>query len=424
MTENDATFTDANGDGTNPDGSRASGVFRDEKAYAPAKLNGLALRNRIIKTATYEGMCPGGWPSEDLTRHHVAFAKGGVGMTTVAYCAVSPRGRTFADQMAMSEELVPHLRALTDAVHEHGAAVSIQLGHCGGFSKNKEIERPHPRGPSKMVNTYGLASGLPTIHAMDEEDIQDVIDDFARSARQAKESGFDAIELHLGHGYLLSQWLSPATNKRKDRWGGSLENRMRLPVAVIRAAREAVGDTFPIIAKTNLSDGFKGGLTVEEAIGIAKTLEAEPVDALLMSGGFVSRTPFYLLRGDTPIRGMVSVEKNWLQKVLLAIAGPFVMRKYDFEELFFLEYAKRVRAAVTMPLILLGGVVSRENLADAMKEGFDFVAMGRALIANPTLIDDFQAGRQSRSPCIHCNECMVEMDRGGVRCILHAVATT
>lgn len=390
----------------------------EARAYAPAALGPLSLRNRIIKTATYEGMSPGGKPSAQLTEHHVSMAAGGVAMTTVAYCAVSPEGRTFAEQLAMSEEIVPALRELTEAVHHEGALVSIQLGHCGGFSKNREVPRPHPHGPSATWNTYGLMQGLPRVHAMSEEHIQNVIDDFAHAALLAVTAGFDAIELHLGHGYLLSQWLSPATNKREDRWGGSLEGRLRLPLAIVKAVRDAVGHDVALIAKTNLCDGFRGGLEVDEAVEIGRALQAAGIDAILMSGGFVNRTPLYLLRGKRPLKGMISVEKNPLQKMALAIFGPLVIRPFPFEELFFVGQAREMRRALDIPLILLGGVVSRDNLDQAMGEGFDFVAMGRALIAQPTLVRDFQEGRSERSRCIHCNECMVEMDRDGVRCVL------
>ena len=399
----------------------ASPSGAESVAFTPGRINGLELRNRVIKTATYEGMCPGGLPSQALTDHHVELARGGVGMTTVAYCAVSPRGRTFADQMAMSEALVPHLRRLTDAVHEAGAAVSIQLGHCGGFSKNTEMSRPHPLGPSRGLNHYGMLSGLVFTTPMSAADIDDVVREFADAARLAKESGFDAVELHLGHGYLLSQWLSPATNRRRDEHGGSLENRLRLPLAVVAAVREAVGPDFPILAKANLTDGFRGGATVDDAVTIAQALERGGVDALVMSGGFVSRTPLFLLRGGRPLKGMIEVEKKWAQKAALAVFGPVVVRKVPFEELFFLEEARRVRAAVSMPLVLLGGVISRAGLATAMREGFEFVAMGRALIADPAFVNEMRAGRLERTRCNQCNECMVEMDRGGVRCVLDAL---
>ncbi len=387
-------------------------------AYTPHQLGGLTLRNRIIKTATFEGMTPGGIPNQKLLDHHIGLAEGGVGMTTVAYCAVSTKGRTFQDQMVMSPEAQPMLQKLTDGVHHAGAHASIQLGHCGGFSKDNSHATQHPKGPSFAFNAYGSMYGMPFTHKMTEDDIQELIQDFAGAAEGAKSCGFDAVELHLGHGYLLSQWLSPAVNKRKDRWGGSLQNRLRLPLEVVRAVRKSVGPDFPIICKTNLEDGFRGGATIHDAIQIAKALEQEGVDALLMSGGFVNKTPFYLLRGGRPLAGMIEVEEHWLQKWTLRIAGPLVIRPYKYEELFLMPLAKQIREAVDMPLILLGGVDSRANLATAMEAGFDFVAMGRALIANPDLINRYQAGTLERSRCIRCNECMVEMDRGGVRCTL------
>lgn len=389
--------------------------------FTPTRLAGLPLRNRIIKTATYEGMAPGGVPSERLLEHHRTLAAGGVGLTTVAYCAVSPEGRTFGEQMLMREEIIPPLRRLTDAVHAAGGAASLQLGHCGFFSRNRSGRGPH--GPSFTLNTYGLPFGLFFARAMTEDDIARVVDDFGVAAARAVRAGFDAVELHLGHGYLLSQFISPATNRRRDRYGGSLDNRMRFPLAVLARVREAVGPDVPILAKTNLRDGFKGGLELPEAVGVAERLEAGGVNAIVLSGGFTSRTPFYLFRGATPLKEMLEVEKSRLQRFVLGLIGPSLIRSYPFEEMFFLPEARAVRRAVKTPLALLGGVLSLDNLDRAMDEGFDFVAMGRALIADPDLIARFQRGEATRSRCISCNKCVAEMDReGGVRCVLDAPA--
>jgi len=390
------------------------------RIFSPSKLAGLTLRNRVIKTATYEGMCPGGVPSPALTAHHRDLAAGGVGMTTVAYCAVSPDGRTFSEQMVMRDEIVAPLRRLTDAVHAEGAAVSLQLGHCGYFSKNKELTVKRPLGPSFTLNQYGLMAGMPFAAAMSEADIAATVDDFGAAASRAVEAGFDAVELHLGHGYLLSQFLSPATNRRRDRWGGSLVNRLRLPLAVLRRVREAVGPDVPILAKTNLRDGFEGGLELPEAIGVARALEAEGIDAIVMSGGFTSKTPFYLFRGERPLAEMIEVEKSRLQKLTLRLLGPLVIKSYPFEEMFFLDDARQIRSAVEVPLVLLGGIVSLDNIERAMAEGFDYVAMGRALINDPGLIGKMQRGEARRSECVPCNKCVAEMDKpGGVRCVLN-----
>jgi 2,4-dienoyl-CoA reductase-like NADH-dependent reductase (Old Yellow Enzyme family) len=392
-----------------------------KRALRPLRLAGLTLRNRVIKTATYEGMSRGGIPSPALTEHHVALARGGVGMTTLAYVAVSPHGRTFADQLVMHDELVAQLRPLTDAVHEAGAAVSIQLGHCGGFSKDLTQRRhdpPGPLGPSRAINLYGVLQGLAFTKPMREVDIEAIPQQFALAATRARAAGFDAIELHLGHGYLLSQFLSPAINRRRDRYGGSLENRLRLPLAVVRAVRAAVGPQFPILCKTNLRDDIRGGLELDEAVEIAKALEREGVDALVLSGGFVSHSPFYLLRGARPLREMIAVERKPMQRMALRVFGPSVIAAHPFEPLFFLPLAREVRRAVSMPLCLLGGVVSGDNLASAMDEGFELVAMGRALLENPNFVRDLDAGLVEKSSCTHCNVCVAEMDRDGVRCVL------
>jgi 2,4-dienoyl-CoA reductase-like NADH-dependent reductase (Old Yellow Enzyme family) len=392
-----------------------------KRALTPLRLAGLTLRNRVIKTATYEGMSRGGIPSAKLIEHHVALARGGVGMTTLAYVAVSPHGRTFSDQLMMHDELVAQLRPLTDAVHEAGAAVSIQLAHCGGFSKDLAQRRhdpPGPLGPSREINLYGVLQGLAFTKSMRERDIEAIPQEFAAAATRARAAGFDAIELHLGHGYLLSQFLSPAVNRRRDRYGGSLENRLRLPLEVVRAVRAAVGSQMPILCKTNLRDDIPGGLELDEAVEIAQALEREGVDALVLSGGFVSRSAFYLLRGARPLREMIAVERNPMQRMALRMFGPSVIAAHPFEPLFFLPLAREVRRAVSLPLCLLGGVVSGENLATAMDEGFELVAMGRALIENPNFVRELEAGLVEKSACTHCNVCVAEMDRDGVRCVL------
>jgi 2,4-dienoyl-CoA reductase-like NADH-dependent reductase (Old Yellow Enzyme family) len=388
------------------------------RAFAGAKLGKLELRNRFIKAGAYEGMCPGGMPSEALQKHHLDIAAGGVGMTTVAYCAVSADGRTFEQQMYMREEVIAPLRRLTDAVHGVGAKASLQLGHCGYFSRNKQVRGGRPFGPQLKWNMYGTLVGMPFARAMNEEDIARVIDEFGDAAARALEAGFDAVELHLGHGYLLSQFISPARNRRSDRWGGSLQNRMRLPVEVVRRVRSRVGPDVPILCKTNLRDGFRGGLELEESVEVAKILEAEGVDALVLSGGFTSRNPFYLFRGGIPLKEMVEVEHTALQKVALRLFGPFIMYRYPFEELYFLEDARRVRAAVKMPLAYIGGVVSLEGVGRVMDAGFDFLVLGRALVADPDLVNRMQRGELQRTRCDACNKCVAEMDRpGGVRCV-------
>jgi 2,4-dienoyl-CoA reductase-like NADH-dependent reductase (Old Yellow Enzyme family) len=242
-------------------------------------------------------------------------------------------------------------------------------------------------------------------------------DEFARAALLARDAGFDAVELHCGHGYLLSQFLSPFRNRRRDEYGGPLENRLRFPLAVVAAVRERLGADFPVLAKTNLDDGVAGGLHVTEAVAIARALEAAGVTGLVLSGGLVSHSALYLMRGERPLRAMIAVEPHPLQKIGLALFGPLLIRKVPFEPLYFLPLAREVRAAVKMPLVLIGGATSLADLERATEAGFDFVAMGRALIHDPALPAKFARGELTRSACEPCNVCITEMDRpGGVIC--------
>lgn len=386
--------------------------------FAPGRLGPLELRNRVIKAATFEGMTPGGVPSAALTDHHRGLARGGVGMTTVAYCAVDEGARTFPDQLWLHDEAVERLRTLTQAVRDEGAGVSLQLSHCGFFSKLRRPDGTWPRGPSLTINKYGLASGLAFARAMGTAEIEALPNTFAEAVSRAEAAGFDAVELHLGHGYLLSQFLSPATNRRSDRWGGSLENRMRLPLAVARAVVDRVGGRLAVLAKINTEDGFRGGATVADALELAVRLEEAGVDAIVTSGGFTSKNPIFLMRGERPLPELIAVETNPLQRTALRVLGPAVLREFPFEETYFRAAGLRLVERISIPVVLLGGVVSRANLEAAMEDGFGFVQMARALIADPDLVERMRVGEVVRTRCTACNRCMAEMDAGGVRCVL------
>jgi 2,4-dienoyl-CoA reductase-like NADH-dependent reductase (Old Yellow Enzyme family) len=387
-----------------------------DRALSPARLGPLDLRNRVIKTATWEGMSPGGRPAEALAAHHGRLAEGGVGLTTVAYGAVNPEGRTFAEQLLICPEHLPELTAVAQAVHAHGGKVSLQLAHCGGFSKNHQLQRA-PGGPSAAVNLYGLAYGLPRVRALGEEELEQIVQDFATAARLARQAGFDAVEVHAGHGYLLSQFLSPLINRRRDGWGGDLRGRSRLARQVLAAVRAAVPE-LAVLVKLNLDDGLPGGQSIEETIEVAAELGGLGADAIVLSGGLVQRNAFYLLRGEVPIAAMAAAESSPLQRVALRAFAPFLVRPVPYQDLFFLDKARQVRRAVPTPLVLLGGVTSGEGIAAAMGEGFEFVAIGRALLYDPDFVRRVEREPGTRSGCTHCNRCVAEMDRGGVRCVL------
>ncbi len=382
------------------------------QAFEPFQLGPILLENRLVRTAAFEGMTPGGRPSAQLVEHHRQMAAGGVALTTVAYCAVHPDGRTFADQLVLDEETASGLRRLTEAVHEAGGRCCLQLGHAGLFADRKVIGGV-PKGPSRVFNIYGLSLSSP----MTEGEIQETIQDFAQAARLARRAGFDAVEIHLGHGYLLSQFLSPATNRRTDAWGGDLDRRLKLPLAVVRAVLEEVGGDTAVLAKINMTDGFAGGLEAEEALVAAKKLEDLGVTGLVLSGGFVSRTPFYMLRGRLPVREMAVQQPGLLQKAGLALFGRLFVQEYPYRDLFFLDLARRFRQVLRLPLVYVGGVTSRQAIETVLQEGFELVALGRALIAQPDFPARLRSGDLEAVDCDHCNRCVAAMTDGGTRCV-------
>lgn len=381
--------------------------------FTPVALGPITLRNRIVKCGTNEGMSRQGLVTDPLIAWHREFAAGGVGMTTLAYCAVSPEGRTFADQMWMRDEALPGLKRFADAMHDEGARTAIQIGHAGWFADPKATGTA-PLGPSRSFSPHAMAYS----QAMTAADFDRLTTAFADATRIAVAAGFDAIEVHAGHGYLLNQFLSPFNNFRKDQWGGSLENRARFPRQVLRAVRDAAGNKAAVYPKLNMDDGFPGGLNIGDSLQVARWLEADgTVDALQLTGGHTTRTPFFLMRGEVPLQGMIENQHHWLRRLMLKLAGRRIIRAYPFEEAFFLPMARQFRAAVSLPLMLLGGVTKLETMEHALEEGFEFIAMGRALIRDPDLVRRMESGELTASRCVPCNRCIIEMERGGTRCV-------
>lgn len=388
------------------------------KAFLPKKLGNtsLLMKNVFIKAATFEGMYKNGMPTEELIAHHVAMAKGEIALTTVSYGAISEHARTFKDQMYINDRSLEKLKFLAQKVHESGGKISMQLTHCGYFTKNTQIK--NPLAPSKVFNEYGFLSGIMFSKAMTRKDMDQVANQFADAAYRLKEIGFDAVEIHMGHGYLLSQFLSPYTNKRKDEYGGVIENRSRFPLEVLNKVIDQVGKGFPVLAKLNLSDGFKGGFSLEDCKYMSKRLGNAGCAAIVLSGGFTSKTPFYLMRGDVPLAGMIKNGTSFAEKITMALFGPIIIKQYEFSSNFFLDQAKEIRNHVDVPLVYLGGVDSKKGIEEIVKAGFDYIAIARALIHDSDFIIKIKNNEIEKSGCTRCNQCVVEMDRDGVRCVL------
>ena len=373
--------------------------------FSPAKLGPVTLRNRIIKSATFEAATPNGLVSDDLITYHRLPAAGGVGMTTVAYLAVSPDGRTDFDQIWWRPEAIPGLRKLTDAVHGEGAAISAQIGHAGPLALFRTY-RGRALAPMRAFNPAGLKFSRQATRA----DIARVIADHATAARFAIEAGFDAVEIHLGHNYLASAFLSPLINKRTDEFGGSLDNRAKVARGIVMAVRRAVeqeGTPIAVTAKLNMTDGARRGISVEESLQTAKWLEADGgLDAIELTAGSSLVNPMYLFRGDAPVKEFAKGFHRPMRWGVRAM-GKKLLREYPYREAYLLDDAKLFRAELSMPLILLGGITNRETMDLAMTEGFQFVAMARALLAEPDLINRIaREGASVKSACTHCNQCM------------------
>jgi 2,4-dienoyl-CoA reductase-like NADH-dependent reductase (Old Yellow Enzyme family) len=380
---------------------------------SPAPLGPVSLRNRIIKSATFEGATPRGEVTDRLVQFHRAVASGGVGMTTVAYCAVAPEGRVHRHCIVLDDATAKDLRRVTDAVHAEGAAACAQIGHAG-LVADARSNRRRSLAPSRRFSAP--AKGL--VPAASLADLDRVRGDFARAARNAVEAGFDAVEVHLGHGYLLSSFLSPRLNRRRDRYGGDLEARARFPREVLRSVREAVGSDVAVTTKLNMSDGVDGGFWVEESVEVARMLQGDgTVDAIELTGGSSLENAMYFFRGDVPLAEMLQTQPRYVRPGMRLLA-PRLFPSYPFEEAFFLPLARQFRAALHLPLIYLGGVNKRETVEHVLgEEGFEFVAMGRALLREPDLIRRWADGDDRPGLCVHCNKCMPTIYTG-TRCVL------
>lgn len=385
----------------------APGSCEAPDVFNPAKLGPLTLRNRVIKAATFEARTPDALVTDDLIEYHRLPAAGGVAMTTVAYCAVSPGGRTGGNQIWMRPHAVPGLRRLTEAIHAEGAAISAQIGHAGPVADARSNQAT-ALAPVRFFNPIAMRFAQKATR----EDIDDVLAAHAHAARLAVDAGFDAVEIHLGHNYLASAFLSPLLNLRDDEFGGSLQNRAKVARGLVMAVRRAVRQQVAVTAKLNMTDGIRGGITVDEALTTARWLQDDGgLDAIELTAGSSLVNPMYLFRGDAPVKEFAAAFKPPLRWGI-RMTGHRFFREYPYRDAYLLREARLFRAELTIPLILLGGITNRTTMDLAMAEGFEFVAMARALLAEPDLVNRIAAeGSQVRSACTHCNQCMATIYR-------------
>lgn len=386
----------------------------DSPIFTPVQIGPVTLRNRVIRSAAFENMAYGNKPSQDLYDYHVAVSRGGVGMTTLAYASVCQSGLSFDGQLWMREEIVPELKRITDAIHAEGAKASIQLGHCGNMTHRATCGCT-PVGASTGFNLYS-----PTfVRGLRKDEIYGLVEDFGKAVNLAREAGFDCVEIHAGHGYLISQFLSPYTNHRKDEFGGSLDNRMRFMRLVISKVMAEAKDDLGVIVKMNMHDGFKKGMQTDECIEVAKELERLGVHALVLSAGFVSKAPMEVMRGAMPLKTLahyMDFRKFWWLKAGLAVGGRLMIPTVPYSEGYFLEEAKKFRAAVALPLIYVGGLISRAKMEEVLDAGFQGLQMARALVHDTDFVNKLHSGELECSGCKHSNYCIGRMYTLEMKC--------
>ncbi|MCR5334835.1 MAG: NADH:flavin oxidoreductase [Bacteroidaceae bacterium] len=390
------------------------------RIFESAHIGPLTLRNRTIRSAAFESMCPGHVPSQMLYDYHTSVARGGVGMTTVAYAAVTESGLSFDRQLVMKREIVPGLRRLTDGIHKEGAAAGIQLGHCGNMS-HKNICGCIPVSASTGFNLYS-----PTIvRGLRRDELPVLARKFGEAVNLAREAGFDEVEIHCGHGYLIDQFLNPYFNHRRDEYGGSLENRMRFMSLCMEEVMKAAGDDMAVVCKMNMRDGLKRGISLEEhSIPVARRLQELGVHAIVLSGGLVSATPMYVMRGELPLTTMTHyMDKPWL-KYCIRSCKPLVRnvmtKPVRYEEAFFLEDALKFREALPdMKFIYVGGLVAGDKISEVLGHGFEAVQMARSLLNEPDFVNRLKDDPHHRCGCRHSNYCIGRMYTLEMACHQH-----
>jgi 2,4-dienoyl-CoA reductase-like NADH-dependent reductase (Old Yellow Enzyme family) len=358
--------------------------------FETTTINGLELKNRLVRSATWEGLGdPDGGVNDRVIDVYRELADGGVGLIITGYMAVRPDGRQATTQfLASDDRFIPGLAKLAEAVHHHGGKVVAQIVHCGGQA-SREATGLDPVAPSSVASP-----GYPEVpRELSTDDVNTLIAGFAVAARRLKDAGYDGVQLHGAHGYLLSQFLSPTRNQRRDRWGGDLENRTRFTREVSLAVRALVGPDWPVMIKLNANDFLEGSTTEQDSAHLAAVLAEEGIDAIEVSGG-------------TGGSGKLGAARAKIET--------------EADEAYFLPQAEAIRAAAPgVPIMLVGGVRSLEKMDAVLASGTaDYFSMSRPLIREPDLPNRWAAGDLRRAACVSCSGCFAPARKGeGVRCV-------
>jgi 2,4-dienoyl-CoA reductase-like NADH-dependent reductase (Old Yellow Enzyme family) len=388
--------------------------------FEPMGLAGITLKNKIIRSATHEGMADAdGGPTDQLINLYLQLAKGEVGVIITGYAGIQQNGKSPLYRMLMIDDdrLISRYQELTDAVHKEQTPIILQIAHCGKQTRSKITGEPTV-APS-AIRDKAFPEDLPK--ELTEQEIDEIIHGFVNAIRRAKDAGFDGVQLHAAHGYLLAQFLSPYMNRRKDRWGGTTENRFRIVREIYTRARTVVGN-YPILIKLNANDGRKGGMRIEEAVKIAPLLEEAGCAAIEVSCG-IAEDGFYSIRGENfPFEAAFKyhfwfkTKPSWLKmfvKPFVNMILPPVKPLTNYN----VAFAQKIKTKVSLPVVVVGGIASVNDIADILgNRKADCVSMSRPFIIEPQLVKKFREGNQEQSRCIKCNYCVIAAEERPLQC--------
>jgi 2,4-dienoyl-CoA reductase-like NADH-dependent reductase (Old Yellow Enzyme family) len=367
----------------------------------PGTIGGLTTRNRIVRAGTSETMATeAGEVTPQYAELYETLARNEVGLIFTGHLYCAARGQYARRQTGIhTDATVPGLRSVTNAVHRHDGRIFAQLAHAGSQSR---VQAGEPLAPSAVPNALTGRE----VRDASEDEIAEAIEAFAAGARRAVAAGFDGIHIHAANGYLISEFSSPATNRRSDGWGGSDENRDRFALEVVRAVRAAVGPDLPVTLKLGMVDAVPDGLELEESVRRAGRLVDAGLDGIEVSCGIMR------LATDSA-RRYVAVDRR------RAVEDLLLHRVFDqpADEAYFVPWAQALRRAVDTTIVVVGGMRTTQTMERVLASGdADFVAMARPLIREPDLVEQLAAGRTGRVDCTSCNICLMHEGHHSLRC--------
>ena len=387
--------------------------------FEKTHIKKMELKNRLVRSATHEGMSDGdGFPSQALFKLYESLAKGGVGLIITGYAFVTRDGKCplLGMQGIDNDDHIPKYQELVNHVHQNGTKIAMQIVHCGRQT-TKEVIGTQPIAPSPVKEK----SLFVTPREMTKEDIERVIEAFGEASRRVKESGFDALQIHGAHGYLINQFLCPHTNRRKDRWGGTIENRMRFVREIYNRCRKQVGDDYPVLIKINGYDNMKKGLKVEESVIMAEMMAEMGFDGIEVSCG-IMEDGFATVRGDVPISVFLDEwemykKKNPMFRFVMRHFGESLIKPPPLTQAFNRESARAIKDKTNVPIFLVGGITDPATMEEIVESGdADYISLSRALIADHKFPKKIQEGSRALSRCIHCNLCGAYTVSESLRC--------